>query len=73
MDPFQGVVDKSEQRPLLPEGESDLQEGFERGKELAQQYTRQVLGWAKENPGLALAAAAGAGFVLGRLLSPSRD
>jgi hypothetical protein len=43
-------------------------EGVVTGREWARRASQVVRGWAEENPGLALLAAAGAGFVLGKVL-----
>ncbi len=56
--------------PAAKAGVEQFQEGFEKGRDLARRYGEKVAAWTRENPGLALACAAGAGFILARLLSP---
>jgi len=49
-----------------------FQQGLELGRRYAEQTVRRVAAWAEEHPGQLLVAGLMAGFVVGKLLFPTR-
>jgi hypothetical protein len=62
--------------PRMPAPEQGVEAAFQRGLALGRDYAgiavRRIGAWAEENPGQILLAGLAAGFILGKLLLPSR-
>ena len=58
----------------VPEGDAEaFRRGMTRGRELTEVARRKLGAWAEENPGQLVVAGLALGFVLGKLLLPSRQ
>ena len=60
------------QKTVVQEELEAFQQGIELGKQYADVAARRVGAWAEENPGQMLLVGLAAGFIVGKLLFPSR-
>lgn len=60
---------EEELRRTLEERYDNLEERYDEVRELVEQYNRTAMDFIREHPGICIAGALGAGYVVGRLAS----
>ncbi|MFB6264401.1 MAG: hypothetical protein ABEL76_12385 [Bradymonadaceae bacterium] len=66
---FSSVDDEEEFRQALEHQYAELEETYDELRELAEQYNRTAMEFIREHPAICIGAAAGTGYIIGRLAS----